>query len=152
VFNNSPVPQERLLRLENVPESERWVNLLNTEETVPVKRGVCRVMLPPYGALLLANRKATAFLPAPVLQTTIRIPCDCGWGNALYLRGDTPPLSWEHGIRCDCVEPNLWQCVLERPSGGRILLKALLNDMVWESGENHSVQARESAEIVPVFR
>ncbi|MCE5188412.1 MAG: alpha-amylase [Eubacteriales bacterium] len=152
VFNNSPVPQERLLRLENVPESERWVNLLNTEETVPVKRGVCRVMLPPYGALLLANRKATAFLPAPVLQTTIRIPCDCGWGNALYLRGDTPPLSWEHGIRCDCVEPDLWQCVLERPSGGRILLKALLNDMVWESGDNHSVQARESAEIVPVFR
>lgn len=151
VFNNSPVSQRRMFRFWDIQKSEHWVNLLNTDEAVLFKEGEFRVTLPPYGALLLANRKATSFVPARVKRTTIRIRFNCGWGNALYLRGDTAPLNWERGIRCDCAGENLWQSILERPSGGRIEFKALVNDTVWETGENHCVIAYESIEIAPVF-
>lgn len=151
VFNNSPVPQDRMLQLENDQKSGSWVNLLNTDETVHLKEGECRVTLPPYGALLLTHREATPFVPAQTKRTTIRIRFDCGWGNVLYLRGDTSPLNWERGIRCDCVGLNLWQCVLERPTEGCIEFKTLLNDTVWETGENHLVTAHEMIEIIPIF-
>lgn len=151
-FNNSPVAQCRIFRLKDDPNSEDWVNLLNTDETVHFKEGECRVTLPPYGALLLTKRKSNNFVPAQVKRTTIQIQYNCGWGNTLYLRGDTLPLTWERGIRCDSVGPNLWQCVLERPTSGCIEFKSLVNDTVWEVGENHRVTVHENIEITPQFR
>lgn len=152
VFNNSPVPQYRVLQLANVQKSGYLVNLLNTDETVHVKDGKCQVTLPPYGALFLTNKEKTDFVPELVKQTVIQIRCNCGWGNTLSLRGDTIPLSWERGIRCDCVAPDLWQCVLERPTDGFIEFKTLVNDTVWETGENHRVTVHENIKIVPKFR
>lgn len=152
VFNHSPIVQRRLMYWEGAKRSCLWVNLLNTDEEIACRDGFFDISLPPYGALLLVNHPVGLFIPATVNQTIIQIQHDCGWGNAIFLRGDTPPLNWEHGIRCDCVEPNLWQCVLERPFGGSIAFKALLNDTVWETGENHCVTVHESIEIMPMFR
>lgn len=150
-FNNSPVSQCRSFRFRGNVKSGYWVNLLNTNETVHVKEGECRVTLPPYGALLLTERKSNNFIPAQVKWTKIQIRYNCGWGNALYLRGDTLPLTWERGIRCDSVGPNLWQCVLERLTSGYIEFKTLVNDTVWEVGENHRVTVHENIEITPQF-
>lgn len=152
VFNNSPVSQRRILQLENVQKNEDWVNLLNTDETVYFGGGKCCVNLPPYGALFLTNGETTDFTPEEVKHTVIQIRYNCGWGNTLSLRGDIMPLSWERGIRCDCVAPDLWLCVLERPTDGSIEFKTLMNDTVWETGENHRVTVHENIIIEPKFR
>src|SRR5690606_12500637 len=50
-----------------------------------------------------ANPKPTPAVVAPAKDTVIVAKIDVGFGNALYLRGDGPGLSWSKGVPMDCA-------------------------------------------------
>ena len=45
--------------------------------------------------------------------TFISAKSDIGFGNHLYLRGEGPGLSWDHGIAMDCVGTGLWTATVK---------------------------------------
>lgn len=74
---------------------------------------------------------------------------DAGWGNAVFIRGEGPGLSWEKGIPLVCAENNRWTWTA--PIGGEVVFKVLLNDDRWSEGENLHVSPGETVTISPVF-
>jgi hypothetical protein len=95
--------------------------------------------------------KAPAKKPAvKTTRTTIAAQIDVGFGNALYLRGEGPGLSWDKGIMMDCVADDKWIVTISdatRP----IVFKFLLNDMTWSVGNDYVVEPGASLTTVPVF-
>ncbi|MDX2187492.1 MAG: hypothetical protein SFV32_11210 [Opitutaceae bacterium] len=96
--------------------------------------------------------------PAPVAKapakavvvTTITAQIDVGFGNALYLRGEGPGLSWEKGVLMDCVADDRWIFTLtdaERP----VVFKFLLNDITWSTGEDYVAAPGASTAFTPAF-
>ncbi len=74
--------------------------------------------------------------PQPINpSTTIIAKCNTGFGNALYLRGDGPGLSWDRGAKMDNVAADEWMLIikeLKRP----FECKLLINDEIWATGPN----------------
>jgi hypothetical protein len=100
--------------------------------------------------------KKTAAAPAvkkagaKAVVTTISAQIDVGFGNALYVRGEGPGLSWEKGALMTCVADDLWSIELANATKP-IVCKFLLNDLVWCSGEDFVVPMNRSASFVPIF-
>ena len=86
--------------------------------------------------------------PAPKV-TTIEVKVDVGFGNAVYLRGQGPGLSWERGVPCECVSRDTWRWTA--PAAEKLTVKLLLNDSVWARGADLVIGPGEKAEIVPAF-
>jgi hypothetical protein len=82
--------------------------------------------------------------------TTITAQIDIGFGNALYLRGDGPGLSWDRGVLMECVADNQWQLTLAE-SARPILFKFLVNDLSWSAGEDFTIAPGASVVIEPTF-
>ena len=91
--------------------------------------------------------KAVATRPR---STTITAQIDIGFGNALYLRGDGPGLSWDRGVLMSCVADSQWQFVV-RESARPILFKVLVNDLSWSAGPDYPVAPGASVVIQPTF-
>ena len=81
--------------------------------------------------------------------TTIEAKIDVGFGNALYLRGQGPGLSWERGVPCECVNGNTWRWTA--PRAEKLTFKLLLNDSVWARGADLVIGPGEKVEVVPAF-
>lgn len=81
--------------------------------------------------------------------TTIVADIDVGWGNAIYLRGEGGPLSWEKGILMDCAGGK-WTWSTTDASDG-LEFKFMLNNKTWAKGENNSVAAGSTAVLRPTF-
>jgi len=81
--------------------------------------------------------------------TTIEAKIDVGFGNALYLRGQGPGLSWERGVPCECVNRNTWRWTA--PGAEKLTFKLLLNDSVWARGADLVIGPGEKVEVVPAF-
>ena len=81
--------------------------------------------------------------------TTIEAKIDVGFGNALYLRGQGPGLSWERGVPCECVNRNTWRWTA--PRAEKLTFKLLLNDSVWARGADLVIGPGEKVEVVPAF-
>lgn len=96
-----------------------------------------------------APTKVKAVKGAPV-QTTIVARIDVGYGNALYLRGDGPGLSWEQGVPMECIAGDQWQYTLGE-SARPISFKVLLNDQIWSAGPDSVVASGSTATITPDF-
>lgn len=96
-------------------------------------------------------RKAPAKKPAvKTTRTTITAQIDVGFGNALYIRGEGPGLSWDKGIVMDCVADDKWIITISdatRP----VVFKFLLNDITWCTGDDYVVEPGGSTGIVPAF-
>ncbi len=108
-------------------------------------------------------KKAITFFRARVAQTrgelfhvpkkaaaTIIARADVGFGNALYVRGLGPGLSWETGVPMTCMADNEWRLEL----GGvmkPVTFKLLLNDEQWAEGGDNIVEPGGSVELLPVF-
>jgi hypothetical protein len=103
------------------------------------------------GAAAKLVRKAPAKKPAvKTTRTTIGAQIDVGFGNALYIRGEGPGLSWDKGIVMDCVADDKWIITVSdatRP----IVFKFLLNDLTWCVGNDCIVDPGASITTVPVF-
>jgi hypothetical protein len=103
--------------------------------------------------------KATTPAPAPAVTMasarsatkpiTIEAKIDVGFGNALFLRGEGPGLTWNHGIPLTCVDGSTWKWSAE--VGDKLKFKLLLNDSVWASGEDMEATPGQQLEIRPVF-
>lgn len=82
--------------------------------------------------------------------TTITAKIDIGFGNTLFVRGEGPGLSWNHGVALDCVDDDKWSITL--PGAHRaVIFKFLVNDLTWSAGSDYVVEPGAAAVIVPTF-
>jgi hypothetical protein len=95
--------------------------------------------------------------PAPVkkpaaqpTRTTIVANIDVGFGNALYIRGEGPGLSWEKGLVMDCVSDAQWIVTIS-DAVGPIVFKFLRNDVTWCVGIDYTVEPGASITLEPAF-
>jgi hypothetical protein len=84
------------------------------------------------------------------VATTIIAQIDIGFGNALYVRGEGPGLSWDRGVLMACLADNRWQAVLGE-SARPVVFKFLVNDLTWSAGEDYTVASGRSVTLTPVF-
>jgi hypothetical protein len=80
---------------------------------------------------------------------TIEAKIDVGFGNALFLRGQAPGLSWDKGIPLTCVDGKTWRWT--GPSTDKLTFKLLLNDNVWAKGQDLVVAPGQKVEVAPTF-
>ena len=132
-------------------------DLLNTDYVVNVTEGaeansrVVTVTIPANSAVLLTSGYPEEYKQPDYQKTTVIVHCDAGYGNTLYIRGDTLPLDWSSGRKLQNVDANTWVFEMERPVSGSVEFKILLNDETWESGNNHIVQVGNTIEVTPDF-
>jgi hypothetical protein len=75
---------------------------------------------------------------AITVTTTIRVHLDAGFGNEIFIRGDWN--GWASGQKATWTSGNIWEYQTTDISGA-FLFKALLNDEVFEYGNDHSANA-----------
>ena len=91
-------------------------------------------------------RKKTGEPPVTFISAQI----DIGFGNHLYVRGEGPGLSWEHGVAMDCTGANLWTASVKRASAA-VTFKLLVNDVAWSTGNDFVVAPGQSITVTPSF-
>ena len=94
---------------------------------------------------------APAVKVAPTaVVTTISASIDVGFVNGLYVRGEGPGLSWEKGLRLECTADDKWTVVLGE-SVRPFVFKFLVNDEVWSTGDDYTVESGASITLTPTF-
>ena len=83
-------------------------------------------------------------------STRIVIKYDAGFGNAIFIRGKGANLSWERGIMLHNVKADEWVWETDIPFSA-CEFKVLLNDNVYEAGENHPLTQGSTLQYVPKF-
>jgi hypothetical protein len=89
----------------------------------------------------------------PATQTTrtaIAANIDVGFGNALYIRGEGPGLSWDKGLVMDCATDSKWTVTIS-DAVGPIVFKFLVNDITWCVGTDYSVEPGANITLEPTF-
>ncbi len=83
-------------------------------------------------------------------KTKITIKYDAGFSNELYIRGKGADLKWEKGLKLVNVKPDEW--IWETNSKfSQCEFKILLNDQVYENGENRHLLEGASVQYTPNF-
>jgi endonuclease/exonuclease/phosphatase family metal-dependent hydrolase len=98
------------------------------------------------GVLTTFTRRASPALAVTRFVATV----DVGFGNAVSLRGDTPPLSWDRGWWAVPVDAARWELVSTELTGP-LAFKVLRNDADWELGDDHVGNAGEEHVFTPTF-
>ena len=85
-----------------------------------------------------------------VKKTRIIVRYDVGFHNTLYIRGKGAGLTWERGIPMRNVKPDewVWETDTAFPGGE---FKVLINDRLYENGQNHLLQCGASIQYTPHF-
>lgn len=91
-------------------------------------------------------KKKTGEPPVTFLSAQI----DIGFGNHLYVRGEGPGLSWDHGVAMDCTGANLWTASVKR-ANAPVTFKLLVNDVTWSTGNDFVVASGKSITVTPSF-
>ncbi|MGA2692835.1 MAG: hypothetical protein ABSF76_10760 [Opitutaceae bacterium] len=98
-----------------------------------------------------APAAAPALVAKPTAsRVTITAKIDIGFGNSLYVRGDSAGLTWSKGTLLDCVSSDTWRIVLsgvEKP----VTFKFLLNDQLWSSGGDYVASPGDTVTVTPAF-
>jgi hypothetical protein len=125
-------------------------------ETKKTSRATTVRATTPTPVAMLAPTPAPAASPAvkavaatPVV-TTIAARVDVGFGNALFIRGEGPGLSWDKGVAMRCIEADLWQIVLQE-SVRAYTFKFLVNDVTWSNGPDYTAACGTSVTLSPKF-
>lgn len=95
-----------------------------------------------------AKKKPSVAAEPPA--TFISAQIDIGFGNHLYLRGEGPGLSWDHGLAMDSVGANLWTASVKGATVP-VVFKVLVNDLTWNGGGDYSVEPGQSITVTPTF-
>ncbi|MBJ7448740.1 MAG: hypothetical protein JHC93_00085 [Parachlamydiales bacterium] len=82
--------------------------------------------------------------------TRLTVKCDCGFGNALYIRGQGSCLSWDKGMLLKNINSDEWVWETTEPFH-TVEFKILINDMTYETGENHSLAPGATLSYTPTF-
>lgn len=159
IFNNSPIAQSRTisLKMAGIKAGALLTDLLDTSCVIRAQKKKAAdavtvdVTVPANSALLLISGRPAEYHCPAITQTKMIIHCDTGFGHELFIRGNTFPLSWERGIRCQNINADIWQFVTERLETGSLEFKLLIDDAKWETGPNRKARAGETIELWPRF-
>jgi len=80
----------------------------------------------------------------------IRAQIDIGFGNELYIRGNSAGLSWDKGIQMNCMNNDMWTFTLVGVTEP-VAFKFLVNDLTWSTGEDYVVSPGIDFIIQPTF-
>ena len=99
----------------------------------------------------VVTKAAPAAKKPQTKRTKIVVKCNCGFQNNLYIRGEgIRGLSWDKGMLMKCTKDDEW--VWETKSDFRKgQVKILLNDALFEQGENHDIACGKSITFAPEF-
>jgi hypothetical protein len=82
--------------------------------------------------------------------TFISAKIDLGFGQHLYLRGEGPGLSWQHGLAMDCIGADLWTITIKN-AAEPVVFKVLVDDVTWNQGQDFITAPGQSITVVPTF-
>lgn len=139
---NSPAPATKSAASSAVAKKTTTAATVQATTPTPV------AMLAPTSAA--ASTDAVKSVARTSVQTTISARIDVGFGNALFLRGEGPGLSWEKGLAMECVQDDLWRIVLTE-SARSFTFKFLINDTTWSAGPDFTVACGTSVTLTPEF-
>jgi hypothetical protein len=83
-------------------------------------------------------------------RVTIVAAIDVGFGNAVHVRGDEPPLGWGKGHLLGYTAEGKWEIVLTGITAP-FEFKFLVNDTSWSTGENYCASPGDTLTITPSF-
>lgn len=83
-------------------------------------------------------------------KTRVLVKYNVGFENNLYIRGNGGGLSWERGVLLKNVSPDEWIWEPSAPVTD-CEFKVLINDVKYETGENHHVGGGKIVQYTPKF-
>jgi hypothetical protein len=83
-------------------------------------------------------------------KTCIIVKYDCGYHNHLTIRGDGAGLCWTHGEPLKNVSSDEWEYIIEGACP-HLEFKILINDQVFEVGDNHKIKNGQKLTVHPKF-
>ena len=83
-------------------------------------------------------------------KSAIRIKCNVGYGNNLFIRGEGPGLSWMQGVLLTNIAPDEWIWETSEPFDS-CEFKVLVNDKDFEAGDNHKLPLGAIVQYTPCF-
>lgn len=83
-------------------------------------------------------------------KTKITVKLDVGFPNQLYIRGKGANLSWDKGVQFKNIKSDEWVWETEFPFT-HCEFKVLINDRVYENGDNHVIKQGASLVYTPRF-
>lgn len=117
------------------------------KKTTPKKKAaVKKTQAPKKGAI----KKKLTTKKAKTKNTCIIVKYDCGYDNHLTIRGAGAGLSWHKGVSLKNVSANEWIFEVMIPDEF-LEFKVLINDQVFELGDNHKIKNGDKIEIHPSF-
>lgn len=116
-----------------------------TAKTPKTKKAPVKKLVP---AVVPARKNETVSPEVPATLISARI--DVGFGNHLYLRGEGPGLSWDHGLAMDCISADSWTATLKGATDP-VVFKVLINDETWCTGNDYVVEPGQSVTVNPTF-
>jgi hypothetical protein len=84
------------------------------------------------------------------VATRIVVKYNCGYPNTLYIRGKGSKLSWDKGVALKNVKDDEWVFETNEPFT-TLEFKFLINDHVYELGDNHRLTKSGSFHFIPKF-
>jgi hypothetical protein len=119
-----------------------------TETKAPAKKTVVPAVSVKKAESPVKKKKAVISKEPPA--TIIFAKIDIGFGNHLYIRGEGPGMSWDHGIAMDCVGTGLWTTTVKN-AAIPVVFKLLVNDLSWSTGPDFVAEPGQSLTIDPSF-
>lgn len=159
-MTNSWDPQTRMIPLRaesTIPVGTTLTNLLNTADTVTVVAGgttgkQISVSLGTKEPKVYISGAPAGWAPPSTILTTVRVHYNSGYGNAVWLRGDTYPFWWDLGRGMRNTGNNVWTWETERLTAGQtVQVKPLINDYTYSDGANYTVTGGTTVDIYPTF-
>ena len=99
----------------------------------------------------LANKKVSKNNKAIISKNaSVIAKIDVGFGNELFIRGESGGLSWEKGLPMNCKANDEWHwesSSIKKPTS----FKLLINDSEWSVGENETVTPSATCNTTPSF-
>lgn len=104
---------------------------------------------PAKKAVRAKKQTTRATKPEPV-ETTVIAKADAGFGNELFIRGNSSGLTWEAGTLMENVGSDEWVWKSTAVTS-ELEFKVLLNDEVWSTGPNGVVFPGATVVFEPAF-
>jgi len=95
-------------------------------------------------------KKPTQEIIKAKMMTRIQVKCDAGFGNTLNIRGQGADLSWGKGIPLKNIKNDEWLFETDK-TFLEIEFKILLNDLSYETGQNHLIRHGNYLQYHPKF-
>lgn len=115
-------------------------------KAAPAPKSAPKAVKAPAKKAAAPAKKKTGEPPVTFISASI----DIGFGNHLFLRGEGPGLSWDHGVAMDCTGAGLWTASVKN-AAAPVVFKVLVNDLSWSTGNDFVVEPGQSITVTPSF-